>query len=347
MRAVIKVSLVALGLGLSFMLVNYCITAVDRFSLEKQVVDREIAELQKSLYDEDKDAPSITIVTLFINLGSLKKGGGSNYNTPDKYKKWMITWGWLTNHVVAFIEDDETIEYFKQIRSQQPAHRTVIVKVNRSQLDAFKNLERIKQIYSNSSYPKHSPNTINANYSCAMSAKYDVMTMALDMGLVKTKYLAWMDIGLFRNLLEEKMKPKNNSFTMEVPADFNSSRVGVTQVVPRQAMERHSPWEFIRHNHVWVAGGHVMGTHEVIRTFITSYKYVSQELIKAGMSSTDQQVIGAMYSPQFRHLQKVDVQTYSCVNGQFGLHNSDALYFCLSYICKEAGERAKNRTSVL
>ncbi|XP_059156908.1 uncharacterized protein LOC131941601 [Physella acuta] len=283
---------------------------------------------------------------MFLRLGSLQKGFSGLYNTHDKYKQWMITWGWMTNHVIIFVDDEEISQYFKQIRCKQPAHRTVIVKVNRSQLDAFKNLERIKQIYSNSSYPKHSPNTINANYSCTMSAKYDVMTMALDMGLVKTKYLAWMDIGLFRNLLKKRLKPKNNSFTMEVPADFNSSRVGFTQVSSRQAMERLSPWEYIRDNHVWVAGGHVMGTHEVIRTFITSYKYVSQELIKAGMSSTDQQVIGAMYSPQFRHLQKVDIQGYSCVDGQFGLDGSDADYFCLSYACKEAGP-AKYRTSIL
>ncbi|XP_059168894.1 uncharacterized protein LOC131950687 [Physella acuta] len=293
----------------------------------------------------EDDVPSITIVTMFLNLGTLQKWSGTR--TLDRYKQWMTTWGWLKNPVVAFFEDEEILQYFKQIRTQQPAHRTVIVKISRSQLGAFKNLERIQQVYKNSSYSKLSPTMINANYSCTMSAKYDALIFAMDHKLIRTKYLAWMDIGLFRNLIEDSMGQKNKNFTLEIPPDFNNSRIGFTEVAPRHKMERLSPWDYIKNSYVWLAGGYVMGTQQVIRTFVKSYKSTVQELLKANMSSTDEQIIGAMYSPEFRHKQELDIQGYSCVDGQFGLHNTDAQYFCLSYICKDTAEKAKNKTSIL
>ncbi|XP_059139234.1 beta-1,3-galactosyltransferase 1-like [Physella acuta] len=100
-------------------------------------------------------------------------------------------------------------------------------------------------------------------------------------------------------------------------------------------MDRFSPWDCIKNSYVWLAGGYVMGKHQVLRTFVKSYKATLQELLKANMSSTDKQIIGAMYSPEFRHKQELDIQGYSCVDGQFGLHNTDAQYFCLSYVCRD------------
>lgn len=84
------------------------------------------------------------------------------------------------------------------MREAQPADRTILIKLDSSQLDAFKNFETVKSIFAAPDYPKHHPNTVNANYSIIMNAKYDALQMAMDMGHVDTPYIAWLDIGTFR-----------------------------------------------------------------------------------------------------------------------------------------------------
>ncbi|CAL1547525.1 unnamed protein product [Lymnaea stagnalis] len=295
-------------------------------------------------FSKDRPVPNdgITVVTMYLDIGKFQKGRGTNYYTGDKYVDWMRSWALLTNPVVAFFEDEKMIVKFREIRSRFPEDQTVIVKVNRSQLHAFSHYDKIKQIYETPNYPKHPPNTVNANYSCTMSAKYDVMEMALDTGLVKTEYLVWLDIGYFRNLLGPG---KNDTFRLGIPKNFNSSRIGFSEVGNRENMKSLKPWDFIQNNHVWVAGGFVLANHEVIRKFIRAYRVAVEELLRANMMSTDQQVIGAMYSPGMVGSQEVDVMTYSCSNGMFGLHSSDVVYFCLGYICKEAGQQDRSQTT--
>ncbi|CAL1534253.1 unnamed protein product [Lymnaea stagnalis] len=283
----------------------------------------------------------VTVVTLYLPLGRFQKGGASNFYTNDRYKNWMQTWAWLTNKVVAFFDDDDYMEHFRKLRSAQPADRTVLIKVERSQFNAFKDYDKIRDIYRRPDYPKHHPNTVNANYSCTMNAKYDALQMAMDLGHVSTEFMAWLDIGTLRNMLQ--LRPKNNTFTLEVPQGFNDSRIGFTEVSPQSSMSNTSPWDYIQHNRVWVAGSFLLGSKKVVQKFIRSYKKTVQALLASNMSSTDQQVIGAMYSPQFRKDQEVDIATYTCPDGAYGLHGSDLSYFCLAYVAKEAAElRSRN-----
>ncbi|CAG5121506.1 unnamed protein product, partial [Candidula unifasciata] len=284
----------------------------------------------------------ITIVTMYINIGGFLKWGNNNYFSPATYKKWMTTWGWLTNRVIAFFDNVEDLETFRQIRSVHPADRTVLIKLKRQEIPAFNQLERIRTIYQNSSYPKHTPNTVFAEYSCAMNAKYDVLQMAVQRGLVHTEYMAWLDIGLFRNLLESKLRPKNDRFALEVPKNFNSSTVGMSAVASRRDVSNLSPWEYIRENWIWVSGAFVLATREVMMKFAQSYTLMANELIDKGMSSTDQQVIGAMYSPEYIKRQQVDIVAQECYEGQFGLYGLDVIYFCLGHVCKEAAEKREN-----
>ncbi|BFZ21471.1 hypothetical protein BsWGS_24510 [Bradybaena similaris] len=284
----------------------------------------------------------ITVVTMYLNIGGFLKGGGSNYFTPATYLKWMTTWGWLTNRVVAFFDSEEDLETFRQIRSLQPKDRTVLIKLQRSEIPAFKHLDKIRTIYRNASYPKHTPNTVYAEYSCAMNAKYDALQMAIQRGLVYTDHLAWLDIGLFRNLLQTDLRPKEDRFSLEVPENFNSSTVGMSQVASWQDMSKLSPWDYIKDNQVWVSGAFALATKETMWTFSESYKLTLKQLLDEGLSSTDQQVIGAMYSPRFIKRQQVQIVAYSCKDGQFGLYSTDIVYFCLGYICKDAAEKRLN-----
>ncbi|XP_055871297.1 uncharacterized protein LOC106073776 [Biomphalaria glabrata] len=287
----------------------------------------------------------VTIITLYVPLGKFQKGGGGNFYTNDKYRGWMQTFGWLSNKLVAFLTDDDTYNYFKQIRSHLPPERTVLIRVNRSELSSFKDYDRVNQIYSKPDYPKHHPNTVNANYSLTMNAKYEVLQMAMDLGHVNTTYIAWLDIGCLRNMLEEKIRPKNNIFTLEVPLDFEDGKVAFTEVGGRDGLRNLSPWEYIQQNQVWVAGSYFIAKKTVMLKFIRSYQKAVQVLLKDNMASTDQQVIGSMYSPQMIKDQEVEIKTYRCSNGQYGLYSSDIQYFCLAYVCKEAAElRRANKT---
>ncbi|CAG5121509.1 unnamed protein product, partial [Candidula unifasciata] len=203
----------------------------------------------------------ITIVTMYINIGGFMKGETASF-TPTTYKKWMSTWGWLSNRVIAFFDNDEDLETFRQIRSVLPANRTVLIKLQRSEIPAFKNLDKIRIIYNHPLYPKYPPNTVVAEYSCAMNAKFDVLQMAIEKGLVHTKHIAWLDVGYFRNLLKPKFRPKDDSFSLEVPENFNSSTVGLSMVTPWTELSKLTAWDYIRNNIVWVTGGFVLATKE-------------------------------------------------------------------------------------
>ena len=66
-----------------------------------------------------RPSDSITVVTMFIDLGVFKKGEQLlSYHSPYMYKRWMRTFGKLTNQVVAFIEKDEDIEYFRFVADE-------------------------------------------------------------------------------------------------------------------------------------------------------------------------------------------------------------------------------------
>ena len=54
----------------------------------------------------------ITIVTMYLRLGAVKRADGTVTEEKD-YLEWMRTWGWLTNTVVAYFDDDEMMTAFK------------------------------------------------------------------------------------------------------------------------------------------------------------------------------------------------------------------------------------------
>ncbi|KAH9489181.1 hypothetical protein Btru_057774 [Bulinus truncatus] len=157
--------------------------------------------------------------------------------------------------------------------------------------------------------------------------------MAINMDDIKTKYIAWMDIGLFRKLHEE-----DPSFTLKVPSDFNSSKLGFSEVTSRKWLSTLTPKEIYRKNIVWVAGGFVLGVKKVISDFIVAYRNTVKELLAQGFADTDQQVIASMYSTEMAWKQKIEIMTYSCPRGSFSLYGHAYLYFCLPYICKASAE---------
>ncbi|BFZ01368.1 hypothetical protein BsWGS_04406 [Bradybaena similaris] len=285
----------------------------------------------KDFYGQSED--NITIVTMYLNLGTHSKTSFFLFSrqryATHQYKLWLLSWGKLQNKVVAFFDDDEFIKLFRNIRSHLPESYTIIVKIDKNQLSAFHQKDRIEDILVNPSFTTSYP----AEYTCTMNAKYDILDMALKQGLIKSKYMAWMDIGLWR-----KMQEDDPPYTLKIPPDFNSSKIGFSEVTPRRWLSDLSPREIYEQNIVWVAGGFVLGTKEVVAEFIISYQKTSKILLDQGLADTDQQVITSMYSPDMAGNQKVEIMTYACPRGSFGLFGYSYLYFCLPYICRASAE---------
>ncbi|RUS69963.1 hypothetical protein EGW08_022271 [Elysia chlorotica] len=284
-------------------------------------------------YSGREDADDVTIVTMFLNIGSI-------YSTKlyffkvmssqvEDYHSWLHSWGKIKNRVVAFFDDETFIRSFKLYRSHLPKELTTVLKISKDDLPAFRSKERVRQILEDPQFiPSYDP-----DYTCTMDAKYDALDMALTGGHVKTKYVAWMDLGLFR-----KVKPTDPTFSLAPPPGLNTSRVGVSQVTARKAVESLSETEIYRKNIVWVAGGFLIATRPIMSQFIINYREVSAHLKLRGLADTDQQVLASMYSPTEQGKYDIQLTTYSCPRGAFGLFGYKYLYFCLPYICKASSE---------
>ena len=117
---------------------------------------------------------------MFLNLGSFKKGnGGKLVYTPRLYLSWMTTWGRLNNTVVAYFDDDKYMNHFLRLRSSLSSWRTSAFLIKRRDLPAWKDLNKTREIFSQPGYPRFQPATVNAEYSCTMTAKMDALDFAL------------------------------------------------------------------------------------------------------------------------------------------------------------------------
>lgn len=276
---------------------------------------------------------NITIVTMYLNIGSLHKTSflffAHTHYTTDTYKQWLVSWGKLSNKVIAFFDDDKFITQFRLLRKHLPESHTKIIKVDRDMLKAFEKMDRIGEIIKDPAYKTTYPPT----YTCVMNAKYDALEMALALPDMQSEYIAWMDIGLFRRL-ESTVPP----FTLKVPPGFNDSTIGVSEVSPRSELDGLSPLEIYQKNKVWVAGGYILAKRELLPKFIAQYRAATDTLLDMNLADTDQQVLGSMYSPQLVKQQSVFLSPFACPRGAFGLFGHGYLYFCLPYMCKATAE---------
>ncbi|KAK2154844.1 hypothetical protein LSH36_256g06054, partial [Paralvinella palmiformis] len=126
-------------------------------------------------------ANTVTIVTMYINIGTFQKGETNSYFTPELYQRWMKVFAFLQNPVVAFFDNEEDMKYFENLRHRLGANHTKVILVKRSQLWSFSLRHGIRNIFNQPGYPKHHPNTVIPEYSCVMHAKYEFMRIATEL----------------------------------------------------------------------------------------------------------------------------------------------------------------------
>lgn len=252
----------------------------------------------------------ITVLTAYFNIGSFMKGNKNNIYTPQRYMRWMKVFGRIRNKMVIYTDDNNTYELFVSLREKFPEKHTKLFLINRTDLWSFQIRDKISNIYNQPGYPKHYPNTVLPDYSCAMHAKFELLANVIKRNYHKTKYFMWLDIGLFRNL------QGSFEFGLSPPKDFNDSTVAYSHVINFEQQEYK---KIVYNNKVWVGGACNLGRHDILYTFTQEYLNFVEKSLKMNLMDTDQQIIYGMY------VQKQKPET------QIQLYRSG--WFNLGYIC--------------
>ena len=270
----------------------------------------------------------VTVVTAYFNIGSFQKGDIDTY-TPKHYLRWMTVFSRISNSLVVYLDTDESINYFKIVRSSLPKHLTKIIKISRENLWSFNLESRIQAVFNQPGYPWHYPNTVLALYSSVVHAKYELVQRTIRENPFRTRYMCWLDIGLFRDLVMPENNPAVPSgplFKLHLPIGLKKNHVAYGEV--KRRLHELEAFRIIYGNFEWVCGCFFIGNVEAMFRWTVEYMEGVEWLLRNKLMSTDQQVI---YSLANYQLIDTRIQTY---RGDYR-YNS---WFVLGYLSKEAGE---------
>lgn len=267
----------------------------------------------------------VTVVTAYFNLGNFVKGMSDVYGAK-LYHHWMTVFGRITNPVVFYVDADNEANLFGIIRSHQPKNHTQIVRVDRKDLWSFSLVPYIEEIYNQPFFPEHHPNTVRPDYSAAMHAKYELIHRTIRKNPFRTKYISWVDIGLFRDLVRATSTPSipgGPPFHLGLPQDLGLDKIGYTEVYRRDGSLDLG--QIISGNYVWVCGCFFIGRVDVMFRWVVEYMGAVEQMIGEHWMSTDQQVIYWIYN---KGLHSTLIQTFVSENDKY---NS---WFYLGYLSK-------------
>lgn len=226
----------------------------------------------------------------------------------------------IRNPVVAFFDDSRIYENFTRFRAKFP-NKTKAFLVQRKNLWSFGLRDRIAEIFRSPGYPKHLPNTVVPEYSCIMHAKFEFLLKVAEENYFGTKYISWLDIGLFR------FDTEKFSFGLWLPSNFDPERVSYSQV--GNFNSGLTPQKIVFDNIVWVSGAMNLAKVDVMKTFSRDYIRFLNYCLDSKFISTDQQVIYGMYSKFTPERARPSVQIQPYTNGP------GDVYFQLGYICRQ------------
>ncbi|XP_022310001.2 uncharacterized protein LOC111115530 [Crassostrea virginica] len=246
---------------------------------------------------------NFTLVTAYWDLGTFRKGSAGLFST-SLYKNLALSFRYMLNPFVIYTDSLEFKNLMETIRKNL-SFCTKIIYMNRTNIGAFKLVDKIKKIYEQPNYPKYYPNTVNPAYAAAQNAKYNVMAETYRHGLFNTTYYGWIDVGYFRDLVDAK-----DFYVMVVPPDFDPTRLAFNRVNPH--VETTDPLTVFRDNMVWVGEGMVIGKGNVIEEYERFYQRAVDFFLDLKLMNTDQQVIYSVYTKKGRQSLKpeIEIQPY-------------------------------------
>lgn len=273
--------------------------------------------------DEGSSLETITIVTAFFDIGSFGKGNPNKVLTLNTYLHWATTFRYLQNPLVVYTDSRKFLDTMKALRSKL-SDKTKLLLIDRNSSWAFQKRDIIKDIYAIEGYPKYYPNTVVPEYSCAMHAKYDVVSRAIKENYFHTKYFAWLDVGLFRDEVNN-----TRNFILQLPESFNASKIAV-DLVFKAPMNTDISRIFLRKMD-WVCGCFFLGERNLLLQYTEQYKKAVDYFLSRKLMNSDQQVLYAMYSMEGQKVfhPNISLQLYKSDNSGYNP------WFYLGYIMRK------------
>ena len=262
----------------------------------------------------------ITVVTAFFDIGNFGKDSPSISRTQDTYLNWAKTFKYLLNPLVVYTDSTKFYKRVLKLRTKLQ-DRTKLLMFNRTSSWAFQRRDVIKRIFSSKGYPKYYPNTVLPEYSCAMHAKYDVISRAATKNYFHTRYFMWLDVGLFRARANNKMY-----FKLELPPYFNNSRIAVNQVYNTSMSLETSV--IIKQKLDWICGCIFLGRRDVILKYAEQYKRAVDYFLSQKQMNSDQQILYAMYTKSGRIKLRPDIELQL-------YHSRQNPWFYLGYLMRK------------
>lgn len=172
-------------------------------------------------------------------------------------------------------------------------NKTKIILVKRKVFWPFRLTKQIQSVFDQLEYPAHYPNTVNAEYCAIQHAKYAVVSESIESNLFQTEFYAWLEIGYFRDITEDK-----TYFVLNPPPDQDENLISFNEVF--HANLSLSPEQIFKDNIVWVGGGIVIGTSAVFLKFEKLYKKAVLYFLERKLMNSNQQVVYSIYSDEGR-----------------------------------------------
>ncbi|CAC5388741.1 unnamed protein product [Mytilus coruscus] len=242
----------------------------------------------------------LTLITAYLNIGAFRKKRNTIYSSST-YFNWMKHFESVNNSVILYTDVYDVAVKFKSNRKHFPTYMTMVFLVNQSNLWSFKLKPRLEDIYNHTSYQRYYPNVVIPAYSCAMNAKYELVERVITENIYKTAFLAWIDIGYFRN-------KKPGSIKLAVSKYIKDDHISFSQV--QFFNDQLTPTQIVYESRFYIAGGFFIGRPKYLLLFAQDYRLAVEWMLDMNLMNSDQQVLYIMYSPQSPFQPKVPIQTF-------------------------------------
>ena len=251
-----------------------------------------IPRFRQEQVENTPEIEDVTIVTAYMDIGTFQKNAVRR--SPNEYRQWLSIFSRVSNPVIGYFDTERFADYFTDIRSRSPTNRTKIVTVSRNELWAFGLEDRIKDIFSRPGYPKQIPDTTDHSFVASTLSKYDFMHRVSTDNPFGTSYIAWLDVGYFRDMTRHG-DPFNlptarvPDFVFRIPPGFDSRRILYTEIYPRERTIDAD--RIVSTDAVWLAGGLFIGTTEVMMKWTSEFMAGVEQMMSTGWVGSDQQAI--------------------------------------------------------
>ncbi|CAG2215433.1 unnamed protein product [Mytilus edulis] len=242
----------------------------------------------------------VTLITAYFNIGAFQKTRNTIYSSST-YFNWMKQFEYVSNTVILYTDENKFAMKFKSIRKHFPTYMTKVFVVNQSNLWSFQLKKRLEDIYNQTEYEEYYQNVAIPAYSCAMNTKYELLEKVITENLSTTAFLAWIDIGYFRN-------KKPGYIKMSIPRNVKDDHVSFSQV--DFFNDQLTPTEIVYESRFYIAGGFFIGRSKYLLMFAQDYKLAVEWMIDMNLMNSDQQVLYIMYSPKSPFKPRIPIQTF-------------------------------------